>query len=289
MNFILSILCFNSVITFLNSADILVIFPTTAQSHYRIMRPLIHSLLDRGHSVLSITNFPDLESRANLSHINISGLKPHTKLKAGSSTLSVSNPSNAFSRVINNLDNYGRILKYKPVVELLKSNRKFDLVIVEIMTSTPIFTPIARLVDAPIIGVCPMFLFPWIKKIIGEPEVISYMPNFLPMSNYSTETTVIQRASNTLFHLFYMGLLDWLFSTKVPAKVESHYGIRLSPLESMSNISLILLNSHFSIFPAVPHAPGIVEIGGIHIVDAKPIPKVNDIVIILILISSSFN
>lgn len=56
------------------------------------------------------------------------------------------------------------------------------------------------------------------------------------------------------------------------------------PLKELidSKLSLILLNSHFSIGDPVPHVPAMVDIGGYHIEEPKTLPKVLQYKIIFI-------
>jgi len=42
----------------------------------------------------------------------------------------------------------------------------------------------------------------------------------------------------------------------------------------MKKISLVFVNSHFSFNLPRPWMPNLIEIGGIHVVDPKPLPKV---------------
>ncbi|CAI6362864.1 unnamed protein product [Macrosiphum euphorbiae] len=235
------------------SSEILVIFPTTAQSHYRVVRPLIHSLLDRGHKILAITNFPDAAERANLSHIDISGLKPHSKFKTNNNGI-----INTMKRVITNFNTYATILNHPTVAKLLESRQKFDLVIAEFFTSTPIFAPIATVVDAPIVGFCPMITFPWINEVMGMETTMSYMPSLL--SNSTDSMPFFQRIVRQIN--------------------KNHYGIQTeSVIKTMANLSMIMTNNYHSMFLPFPKLPGIIEVGGIHVVDPKPVPQdLNDFI-----------
>lgn len=263
------VFCFLTIVP-IRSSDILVIFPTTAQSHYRVIRPLIHGLLDRGHKILSITNFPDANERANLSHINIASVKPHTKLK----TSEGENMIKSIFRVVGNVDTYATILDHPPVAKLLKSGRKFDLVIMELLFVTPIFVPIATLVDAPIIGFCPMSIFPWIHEIMGVETTMSYMMSHM-LNNFTDHMSYAQKFNNLFNTIILETFTNWLYIPKIKAIHERQYGIQTkSLLESMSNISLIFTNNIPSVLMALPRVPGIVEVGGIHMVDEKPLSQV---------------
>lgn len=250
------------------SSEILVIFPTTAQSHYRVVRPLIHSLLDRGHKILAITNFPDAAERANLSHIDISGLKPHSKFKTHNNGI-----INTMKRVITNFNTYATILNHPTVAKLLESRQKFDLVIAEFFTSTPIFAPIATVVDAPIVGFCPMITFPWINEVMGMETTMSYMPSLL--SNSTDSMPFFQRIGNTVKWLFIEILFNWMNTPIVRQINKNHYGIQTeSVIKTMANLSMIMTNNYHSMFLPFPKLPGIIEVGGIHVVDQKPVPQV---------------
>lgn len=250
------------------SSEILVIFPTTAQSHYRVVQPLIHSLLDRGHRILSITNFPDAVERANLSHIDISGLKPHSQFKTSNNGIIKS-----MTRVIGNAKTYSTILDHPKIGKLLRSGRKFDLVIAEFFTSTPIFAPIATVVDAPIIGFCPMITFPWINEVMGMETTMSYMPSIL--NNSSDRMSFFQRIYNIVISVIIESVFNWISTPTILQINKYHYGIQTeSTIKTMANLSMIMTNNYHSVFLPFPKLPGIVEVGGIHVVDEKPIPQV---------------
>lgn len=252
----------------ISSSEILVIFPTTAQSHYRVVRPLIHGLLDRGHKIIAITNFPDENERTNLSHINIAGLKPHSKFATNENSL-----MKVLSRITGNVNTYATILDHPPVLNLLQSNRKFDLVIAEFFLSTPIFAPIATAVDAPIIGFCPMFTFPWIYEVMGVDQRQSIMPSIL--DKFTRNTPFVERISSLVKLTFLEFIFNWIYMPKVQDTIKNHYGIQIKSLvESISNISLIFTNNYHSMLVPLPNVPGIVEVGGIHVVDEKPLSQV---------------
>lgn len=261
-------------VTAARAADILVIFPTTAQSHYRVVRPLVHGLLDRGHRVLAITNFPDARPRANLSHIDIAGLKPH-------SALGVDYYSDVFktmSHVSGIAAAYEPVLGHPPVVDLLRSGRAFDLVIAEYFTTTPMFAPIAAAVNAPIVGFCPMITFPSVHRLTGVPTVPSYMPDVF--NGYSAHwSSPVHRFVNAAVTVAIDVLQKWMYAWQIRPINRRHYGAGTTadPLwiaESLANVSVVLTNNYRGAFMTLPRVPSIVEVGGIHVRDAKPLPQV---------------
>lgn len=253
----------------IQSSEILVVFPTTAQSHYRVVRPLIHGLLDRGHKILAITNFPD-DERANLSHINISGFKSHSKFNTDDN-----NMIHMTTRLIGNAYRYAAIFDLPQVASFLQSGRKFDLVIVEYFTTTALFTPIADVVNAPIIGICPMIALPWMDEIMGQaPTVIEYVPNVLKNSTGFVKSFV-NRLTNFVLWTVLNYPISWVLNSNVQEMNELHYGIRKkSIVESMANLSMIFTNNYPSVFISMPRVPGIVDVAGIHVVNEKPLSQV---------------
>lgn len=261
---------FLTITTQIQSSDILVIFPTTAQSHYRVVRPLIRGLLDRGHEIVAITNFPDVNERVNLSQIDISSIKPHSKFDFKQLG------DNAHIKLIlktpEKFKSYASILDHPPVVKLLRSGRKFDLVIAEYFTTTPMFAPISGIVDAPIVGFCPMIIFPMLYELMGMENTVSYMPSFFNnFSDYSfTErlrNLVILILRNTIAKIYYM--------PRIQEITEKYYGLREnSAMQLQANISLVLTNNYYSTLMALPTVPGIVEVGGIHVENKKPLSQV---------------
>lgn len=259
----------------IQSSDILIIFPTTAQSHYRVVRPLIYGLLDRGHKILAITNFPD-DERANLSHINIAGFKSHSKFSSYENTI-----TKITTRLSDNMYKYAAILDLPQVSNLLQSGRKFDLVIVEYFTTTALFTPIAKVVNAPIIGIAPMIVFPWMNEVMGqESTVMPYASDVL--NNSTTLESFVVRIKNYLFWMFVNYPLSWLLNSKVQEMNEFHYEMRRkSIVQSMANLSMILINNYPGVFLSLPRVPGIIDVAGIHVEDEKPLSQVilNNVII----------
>lgn len=255
------------------SAEVLVIFPTTAPSHYRVVRPLIHGLLDRGHRVLAITNFPDEGHRPNLSHINIAGLKPHSKidLVEGGETKTLWKSA---SRWISNVDLYAAILEHPPVDSLVRSGRTFDVVIAEYFTTTSMFAPIAAAVDAPIVGFCPMIAFPTVHELMGVPTTASYMPSVL--SGFSDRMpSFVQRLGNSVITASIDVLFRWAFASRIREVNRLHYGLQTDSLmKSLANVSMVFVNNYHSAFMALPTVPGIVGVGGIHVEVEKPLSQV---------------
>lgn len=59
----------------------------------------------------------------------------------------------------------------------------------------------------------------------------------------------------------------------IPEQLNKHLPNSPSVQELRTNVSLVLANSHFSIEPARPYVPNMIQIGGFHVQESKPLPK----------------
>jgi glucuronosyltransferase len=169
---------------------------------------------------------------------------------------------------------YAAILDHPQVSNLLQSGRKFDLVIVEYFTTTALFTPIATVVNAPIIGIAPMIVLPWTNEVMGQESIV--MPYVSDVLNNSTTLESFGiRITNYLFWMFLNYPLSWILNSKIQEMNELHYGLRKkSIVQSMANLSMILINNYPGVFLSTPRVPGIVDVAGIHVEDEKPLSQV---------------
>jgi len=146
-------------------------------------------------------------------------------------------------------------------------------VIAEFFTSTPMFAPIATIVDAPIVGFCPMITFPWMNEVMGMEKTASYMPTIF--SNCTDHMSFFQRLSNTVKLTILEVTFNWIYTFILQEINKKYYEIQTeSAIKTMANLSLIMTNDYHSIFLPFPKPPGIVDVGGIHVVDEKPVPQV---------------
>uniref|UniRef100_T1PIB5 UDP-glucoronosyl and UDP-glucosyl transferase n=1 Tax=Musca domestica TaxID=7370 RepID=T1PIB5_MUSDO len=115
-------------------------------------------------------------------------------------------------------------------------------------------------------------------NFIGNPLEVSYVPNMNMAIKAGEKMTLLQRIQN----IFMNGFFDMIM-TAMDFKMRAFYN-ELFPndgsfptlKEMMKNISLVLVNGHFSEGPIRPNVPALVEVGGIQVKD-KPDPLPKDI------------
>lgn len=140
---------------------------------------------------------------------------------------------------------------------------KFDVIVVEVFL-TDALLGLGQHFNAPLIGFSTSVASKWTTDLVSTPSPLSYVPNpFLP---FTAHMTFMQRIGNTLMALldeivmhFYLPIQSELYERAFPGKNKPDL------LALRKNVSLVLLNNHFTMSNPRPYVPNMIEIGGIHI------------------------
>lgn len=189
-------------------------------------------------------------------------------------------------------------LKHESVQQLLSSNEKFDLVIMESFMNEA-HLGFGHLYKAPIIVLSPIGANLFVNQLTRNPSPTSYVSE--PILGYSSPMSFLQRLTNFLVRKYMFPIHDLLrfifFSLKVSSIMEAmsefirlkkqnevlhQYFPDAPELKELYNrVALVLLNSHVSTFAPKPLMPNMIEVGGFHIADVKELPKVGTSVFFL--------
>ncbi|KAG8272882.1 UDP-glucuronosyltransferase 1-1 [Homalodisca vitripennis] len=227
------------------SANILAVFPHPGKSHFDVFEPLVLELAARGHQMTVMSFYPQKTPVANYTDISLVGTSPlrlnRVKIGGGDDTM-----SDTFSVSNVGLHLCSKIFKSKPVLDLLESDARFDLIILE-MFDSDCFLGLVHKYKVPHIGFNSAKTSPDQDRIVGTPNYPAYVSHInLPFTNR-------------------MGLFH---------RVINLMGEGVPPLEQLvHNASLILVNTHFSLLGSRPLVPAHIEVGGIHIKPVKPLSK----------------
>jgi len=261
--------CFSEV----HSAKILFLLPFASKSHVNVFEPLVRALGERGHEV------------TNMSPVNSSGMPASVKQVV---TLTIPEIFVDFPdpfhmrqqgrwKTFTNfsteyMDNACIKIMDHPAFKEVLDKQTFDVIVVDIMLNYCVLG-VLDYYKAPSIFVTTMVAPNYITELIGNRLPSSFVPN--PFLEFTHKMTFTERTINFLFDEFctIMGKLVWL------PKFEKHYidklGINTTVTEISKNVSMIFMNSHFTLTYPRPLLPDVVEIGGMHARPAKPLPKVN--------------
>lgn len=156
--------------------------------------------------------------------------------------------------------------------ELINSTRKFDLLIFEPFHMSSI-NAIGNYFHVPVIYMFPNVLFPWMAANIGTPANPSYLPTLV--SGFGHNMVFVERVQNTLWYVTYM-LFHSLWLHPLCDVVAKKIYSGSAPLMVLDrNVSLIMTNTHFSLYPNIPLAPNVVQIGGVNVQQVLPLPEVS--------------
>lgn len=154
------------------------------------------------------------------------------------------------------------------------NTEKFDLIVLETFnTECPLGIAYKVQPNVPIIALssCPMMS--WHYARLGMPHITSYMPTLF--SSNSERMTFIQRLQNWFTihtHNFFYPILT---HGKTNALLEQYLGDGIPPVaELIKNTKMMMVNQHYSLAGPKPLPPSVVEVGGIHIKEAKPLDPV---------------
>lgn len=162
------------------------------------------------------------------------------------------------------------VFNSEPVQGLLKSDERFDLVIVEDFL-IPSLTAFSVRFNAPFIYVSAVGASVWNNNLFGNTAPASYIPHHL--TSYTSRMNFLQRLYNLFLTVFDVSYKYTYFYAE-QNKILHKYMPEAPQLEDIvHNATLILLNSHTSVTDPVPHLPNMIQIGGFHVDDSKQLPK----------------
>ncbi|XP_073825528.1 UDP-glucosyltransferase 2-like [Musca autumnalis] len=245
-------------------AKILAIFPFPGPSQYLVVQPYLKTLASRGHEVTVINAYPQKKPIKKYRDIEV----PEVFKYSGDWFSYMDVRTNKIKEILDFSWYYSSIAKdvmdSVNVQRLLKSPEEhFDLLIVEVL-QTDIFYGLAEHFKAPMIGFSSYGTDPYIDALVDNISPMAYSPLF--SGNSMERMDFWQRLENMWHNLLMLGhrvlvhnpLHDRLYREYFPNATRS--------LEEMrQNISLILLNQHYSLSFPRPYVTNMIEVGGFHL------------------------
>lgn len=156
------------------------------------------------------------------------------------------------------------------VQQLMKTDATFDVIILEEFLGASLMA-LSYYYKAPLVYLCAMGSNTWHNNLFGNPEPLSYVPSLL--TPYSPHMNFFQRLGNTLVHHIDLIYRHLIYYPKENEILHTYLPDAPHLNEILYNASLILLNSHTSFKDPLPLLPNMIEIGGFHVSEPKPLPK----------------
>lgn len=270
-------LIINAFLNTAQSSKILIVYPLFGTSHYILGNAIARTLVEAGHDVTMVSPFEEKNPPKNGTWTNIvlTGLfesGQESSLMKNMFQMETMHPVLNF-RFMNYLGNEmttKNVLSHEAFQKLLKSNQKFDVVIVEQFWSDAI-KAVAHHFKAPYITVSSMGATSWVNHLVANPSPYSYISNIFLC--YSSKMSVWERLKNTLFNIAEIINREFIFYPEQEKLMKKYFPDPPNFYDVIYNTSLVLLNSHISTNHPVPLVPAMIDIGGYHVFPPKPLPK----------------
>ncbi|GLV33062.1 UDP-glycosyltransferase family 36 member D1 [Carabus blaptoides fortunei] len=257
------------------SINILGIFPHPGKSHFDVFEPLMTKLAELGHDVTVISFFPKRNPMPRYTDIDMTGTTPIITNSLDMDLLMNLTRITKYLSV-NFLAPYAEetcnTLASKQIQDFLKSDAKFDLVIVELF-ATNCYLGLLHKVKAPFIFFSSSAMVPWASQNFGNIDNPAYIPTLF--MDFTRKMDFFQRVENSIVYVINKILHQIMLEDPANDSVNQHVSADAPLVEDTArNASLFLVNSHYTLFGARPLVPNIIEVGGIHIKEMKPLAKV---------------
>lgn len=169
-----------------------------------------------------------------------------------------------FIRTIIKQDAMSRIVFDNPEIKkLIKSHKTFDVVVLETMMSEALLV-FGHIYNAPTVVVNSLGSMHTIDELVGNSQPYAYVPSAL--AALTDEMTFFERVQNVALSLTMKTLYSVLLLYQQKRVVEDYFPDAPSLDNLMHNVSIVLLNAHFSVVETPrPYMPNMIPIGGFHV------------------------
>ncbi|XP_049764765.1 UDP-glucosyltransferase 2-like [Schistocerca cancellata] len=255
------------------SADILFVAPTPSVSHALPINAVVRALLTRGHRVTHITPDPMQTENKNYTLVDLSSV--YWVLSNQNKSVWADTWPMKLAEAYHELGVGCCVneMKHPALQDWLKSEHRFDLVIMERLPYQCYYGLVHKVGSPPLVGFLTLPAMLPAYYAIGNPINPAYLPDVF--IGYSDHMNFWQRLYNTYFTLRF---LDYWQRTVLPAHeaiMREHFGPEPpSVYEVERNFSMLIVAAHFSGHYPRPNVPNVIEVTGLHVEDkVKPLPK----------------
>lgn len=271
------ILFFSVTISCSSAYNILGILHFPSRSSAVTFTPIFNKLAEKGHNVTVITVFPlkinnnnykeivlNGSYLINTSKLNDLGKRPHWRFMSYLGPKIIAEfPKRICPMMFSSTE----------VQKLSKNNVKFDLVMLKVFETECVYQ-LAKQFECPIIGMHSSAILSWTAKRFALSINPSYISNiYMPAS---ANMNFWQRLENTVMTCIHLIFYNYVMFENDKAVVAKYFDVdEASAFGTLAyNTSIFLANIHYTVNHPRPLVPNVIEIGGIHIGDPRPLPKV---------------
>lgn len=282
MKFLIAIMCV--IVTTLTNygtfgANILMVFPAPSYSHTIAARVLANNLVERGHAITLLTTDAKPMNHPNITQIDLSfsyqlwndGFDFVSYKENG---IGIEGMIESFAHTI--YDVLVMQLSSPEVQNLIKNRQhmKFDLVMVESMGFLP-YHAFAELFNAPLMGFN-SFDAPMDFHISQGNYVNPFVVNEAALFPYIDELSFVERWNviKRMIKIAYTVVIKPDFLNRYKFLIKEYFPmIDSSPQELLDKVEFLMVNTHPALGFIRPLVPTTIQLGFIHIEEAKPLPN----------------
>ncbi|KAG4074841.1 hypothetical protein HA402_009266 [Bradysia odoriphaga] len=262
-----------ALVRYASGYKILGLFPHPATSHFNMFQPILHELANKGHEVTVVSHFPHPNPPINYKDLTLPG---------ETLTNAISLQSDWFL----NRRYYGHFYEFwfvyqwgqescraaynsTAIQKVLNSKSKYDVILMETFNTDCLMGVVWKL-QAPVIALSSCNLMPWHYDRVGNPHLPSFVPSLF--LEHSDIMTFKQRLLNFIDIHLKKAAYNWIVDGYTDQMLKEIFGNKIpSVAELKKETSLMFVNSHYSLSGVKPLSPAVIEIGGIHIKEPKPL------------------
>jgi len=140
------------------------------------------------------------------------------------------------------------------------------------------FVAVGHKFRAPVVQLFPSVPNAGAAQWHGNPYDGSYIPDV--NSGYSDDMSFVERLTNTAVSFLHTAISSFYYLPKQKDLMNKYFNYtgwetRPSMEDMLKNISLTLINTHFSVGTPRPLVPSYIDVAGMHLEPASTLPKVN--------------
>lgn len=250
-------------------SEILCIFPMPSHSHTAIYNAVTSELLNRGHKLTIVTAYPrdDEKSHKNVTLVDLSFVKVSydKTIEKFFSKNDGKEMTNAFVNLVK--DEF----ESQDLKNLLKRNKNFDLLLIEAVGFAP-FHAFAEHFDVPVVGINSADASSAGHEIMGN--VMHPVAHPDRTLEFPVAKTFTERLSSTVYWLAFRYIVVPMVSKQFDQITEEHFPNNKvkTNYELLSNVDLLLVNTHPAMGYIRPILPNTVQLGFLHIRNPQPLP-----------------
>lgn len=261
-----------NIINCIRALNILGIYPYPGKSHFLVFRVYLQELARRGHNVTVISHFPEREPLPNYYDISLAGsgkiVEDDLPIEKSYKTLF----ETSIFLIYTGIENCKAMLQNKQVQNMINEKLKFDVIVVEQFNSDCALG-VAYKLGGPVVAMSSHILMPFYYKRLGIPYNPSYVPfHFL---EGGTKPTLYQRVERVIFDIYFRSLY-YFISQRTNQQNLAEYFDDIPPLEDLArDIKFVLLYHNFILTGSRLFPSNVIEVGGYHVSETKPLTGVS--------------